>query len=250
MATCGVSLFAKSAFPWSVNADRLWSSGLVCVLRPVSSPEHECYRDRDRSPLHGLLCVSWTRSILDRRPAVRTTYARIHRLFRTRKVVRPTRPKQSSSTPRALSTSASSSMRSSRSGLVTGMYGPPRDWKGKAGARRRSRSRHCRHSLQSQACGQPARRSSAHAKTHTRLNPAHHNLQAADFLIKGFIFPAARSAAAQLSLRPERATLYPAAIPFLASPSELCRSSNSRKNARQSFPRSRYRCRHLHPDPR
>ena len=86
MATCGISLFAESAFPWSVDADRLWSSGLICVLRPVSSPKHERYRDRDCSPVHGLLCLPWTRSILDRRPAVWTTYARIHRLLRTRKV--------------------------------------------------------------------------------------------------------------------------------------------------------------------
>ena len=85
VAACGVSLLAMSAFAWSVNAGRLWRSGLVCVLRPVSSSEHECYRDRDRSPVHGLLCLPWTRSILDRRPAVRTTYARIHRLLRTRK---------------------------------------------------------------------------------------------------------------------------------------------------------------------
>jgi hypothetical protein len=90
MATCGVSLFVKSAFPWSVNADCLWSSGLVCVLRPVSSPSHECYRDRDRPPVHSLLCMHWTRSILDRRPAFRTTNARIHRLLRTQKVVKPT----------------------------------------------------------------------------------------------------------------------------------------------------------------
>jgi hypothetical protein len=89
MATCGVSLFAKSAFPWSVNANRLWSSNLVGDLRSVSSPEHECYRDWNRSPVHGLLCVPWTRSILDRRPAVRTTYARIHRHLRTGKVALP-----------------------------------------------------------------------------------------------------------------------------------------------------------------
>jgi hypothetical protein len=78
MATRGVSLFDGSAFAWSVNAGRLWSSGPSCVLRPVSGPELECYRDRYRSPVHGLLCVPWTRSILDRRLAVRKTYARIH----------------------------------------------------------------------------------------------------------------------------------------------------------------------------
>ena len=99
MATCGISLFTESAFPWSVDADRLWSSGLICVLRPVSSPKHERYRDRDCSPVHGLLCLPWTRSILDRRPAVWTTYARIHRLLRTRKVAGRARPKQSSSAP-------------------------------------------------------------------------------------------------------------------------------------------------------
>jgi hypothetical protein len=91
MATRGVSLFAESALPWSVNANRLWSSGLVCALRPVSSPQHECHRDRDSSPVHGLLCVPWAGSILDRRPAVRTTYARVHRLLRNRKVVMPAR---------------------------------------------------------------------------------------------------------------------------------------------------------------
>jgi hypothetical protein len=106
VATCGVSLSAQSPLAGFIDASRLWSRGPVCVLQLVSSPEHECYRDRDRSPVHGLLCLPWTRSILDRRPAVRTTYARIHRLLRTRKVVRPVRPKQTSSTPRALSTSA------------------------------------------------------------------------------------------------------------------------------------------------
>jgi hypothetical protein len=112
MATCGVSLFAKSAFPWSVNANRLWSGNLVCNLRSVSSPEHGCYRDWNRSLVHGLLCVHWTRSILDRRMAVRKTYARVHSLLRKRKEVRPARPKQSSSTPKALSTSALSTTRS------------------------------------------------------------------------------------------------------------------------------------------
>jgi hypothetical protein len=79
VATCGVSLFAESAFLWSVNAGCLWSSRLGCALQPGSNPEHERNRDRDRSPVHGLLRVHWTRSILDRRPALRTTYARIHR---------------------------------------------------------------------------------------------------------------------------------------------------------------------------
>jgi hypothetical protein len=62
---------------WSANADRLWSGGLVYVPRLVSSPEHECYRDRDRPPVYGLLCVPWTRNILDRRLAPRTTHARL-----------------------------------------------------------------------------------------------------------------------------------------------------------------------------
>jgi hypothetical protein len=54
----------------------------------------KCYRDRDRSPVHRRLCVPRTWSILDRHPAVRATYARIPGLLRTRKVVRPARPKQ------------------------------------------------------------------------------------------------------------------------------------------------------------
>lgn len=105
MATCGVSLFVKSAFPWSANANCLWSSALVCILRPVSCSEYQCDRGRDRSPVHGLLRVHWTRSILYRFPAVRTTYARIHRLLRTRKLARPARPKQSGPPPMLLSTS-------------------------------------------------------------------------------------------------------------------------------------------------
>jgi hypothetical protein len=78
MATYGVSLFAKSPFLWSVDANRLWSSNLVCDLRPVSSPEHECYRGWNHSLVHRLLRVHWTRSVFHRRPAVRTPYARIH----------------------------------------------------------------------------------------------------------------------------------------------------------------------------
>jgi hypothetical protein len=105
MATCGVSLFAKSAFPWSVNANHLWSSNLVCDVRSVSSPGHECHRDWNRSLVHGLLCVHWTRSILDRRPAVRSTNARVHRPLRTGEVARTAWPKASSSTPKAIFTS-------------------------------------------------------------------------------------------------------------------------------------------------
>jgi hypothetical protein len=91
MATCSVSMFAKPAFPWSVNADRLWSSGLVRDLRPVSNPEHQCHRGWNCALVHGLLCVHWTRRLLDRRPAVRATYARIHRLLGTQKVARSAR---------------------------------------------------------------------------------------------------------------------------------------------------------------
>jgi hypothetical protein len=109
MATCGVSLFARSAFLWSVDANRLWSSNRLCDLRSVSSQKHKCYRGWNRSLVHGLLCVHWTRSVLDRRPAFWPAYAPI---LRTQKAVKPSRPKQSSSTPRALSTSALSPMRS------------------------------------------------------------------------------------------------------------------------------------------
>jgi hypothetical protein len=91
VATCGVSLSAQSPLAGFIDASRLWSSRPVFVLRPISSPEHECYRGGNRSLVHGLLCLHWTRSVLDRRPGVRTTYARIHRHLRTRRVVRPAR---------------------------------------------------------------------------------------------------------------------------------------------------------------